>query len=403
MYRKACLQVVIGALLLSGAAVTGPAVPETAAKGSKEYHYDFGSGRVEKGYTKVKDNTAYTKGRGYGFADVSKVKAEDRDTSDELRSDFVTMNGTSFIVDVPNGDYSVTVIAGDEEAALAMDIYAEGHKEALGLTASAGQYAEVTFAVAVIDGRLDLELQGTDPRLNALTLERLPERTAGDKPNVYLAGDSTVMSYPSRYYPMAGWGQRIAEYFTDGVTFTNKAIGGRSSKSFVMDGRLDTILTEIRPGDYLFVQFGHNDASSVPERHTEPFTTYKEYLTMYIDGARQRNAEPVLVTPVGRRSWDENGRFKNDFPDYWLAMKQVAEEKQVPLLDLNSRSIAFYDTVGMEETKALFFWLEPGAYPNWPDGTQDNTHFQEAGALAIAKLVSEGIRDLELPIKAYLK
>lgn len=365
--------------------------------------FDFGPGRVEPGYLKVLDNTVYQAGRGYGFADSAKVIAVDRGTADALRSDFVIMNGTSFDVDVPNGDYSVAVIAGDQASPNLMDVSAEGIVKLKSLSSSAGQFAEASFTIAVIDGQLNLELSGTDPRINALTITKLPDRVRGDRPNVYLAGDSTVMTYSSRYYPQAGWGQKIANYFTDGVTFTNKAIGGRSSKSFVKDGRLDTILTEIRPFDYLFVQFGHNDASSVPERHTDPYTTYKQYLSMYVDGARQRHAFPVLVTPVGRRSWNSDGQFRNDFPDYCTAMKQVAADKKVPLLDLNARSIRFYNSVGIEETKSLFLWLAAGEYPNWPNGVQDNTHFQEAGALQIAKLVSEGIRDLNLPIKAFLK
>lgn len=370
---------------------------------SKIYQFDFGSGRVEPGYSKVTDSTGYQSGRGYGFADPTKVVSVDQGTSDALRSDFVIVNGTSFDVDLPNGDYKVTLLAGDQTAPNLMDVLAEGLSKVKALSSAAGQYAEASFTVAVIDGQLNLELAGTDPRINALTITKLPNRVQGEIPNVYIAGDSTVMTYSSRYYPQAGWGQKIASYFTDGVKFTNKAIGGRSSKSFVKDGRLDAILTEIRPGDELFIQFGHNDASSVPERHTDPYTTYKQYLSMYVDGARQRHAVPVLITPVGRRSWDEAGRFKNDFPDYYEAMKQVAAEKNVPLLDLNARSIAFYNSVGIEGTKSLFLWLAPGVYPNWPNGVQDNTHFQEAGAVEIARLVSAAIRDSNLPIRPLLK
>ncbi len=380
---------------------THPAV--NAIEISKMYKFDFGSGRVEPGYSKVLDNTAYQPGRGYGFVDTSKVTSLDRETSDALRSDFVIMNGTSFDVDLPNGDYKVTVIAGDQAAPNLMDVKAEGRSKIKALSSAAGQFAEASFTIAIIDSQLNLELVGTDPRINALTVTKLPNRVQGDLPNVYLAGDSTVMTYSSRYFPQAGWGQKIANYFTSDVKFTNKAIGGRSSKSFVKDGRLDTILTEIRPNDYLFVQFGHNDASSVPERHTDPYTTFKEYLSMYVDGARQHHAFPVLVTPVGRRSWDSAGQFKNDFPDYYTAMMQVASEKNVPLLDLNARSIQLYNSVGIEGAKSLFLWLAPGEYPNWPNGVQDNTHFQEAGAQQIAKLVSEGIRDLNLPIKAFIK
>ncbi|MGM0880303.1 MAG: rhamnogalacturonan acetylesterase [Bacillota bacterium] len=369
---------------------------------SKVYQFDFGPGLVEPGYEKVLENTEYMTGRGFGFADTSKVTSADRVAPDDLRSDFVMPGGTSFDIDLPIGDYQVTLIAGDQTSANLMDVVAEGITKARAVSSAAGQFAFVSFKLAIIDGQMNLELAGSDARMNALKVAKLPNRVQGQVPNVYLAGDSTVMTYSSRYYPQAGWGQKIANYFTKDVIFTNKAIGGRSSKSFIKDGRLDNILTEIRPNDYLFIQFGHNDASSVPERHTDPYTTFKQYLAMYVDGARQRQAQPVLITPVGRRNWDSAGLFKNDFPDYYEAMKQVAAEKSVPLLDLNARSIAFYNSVGIEESKSLFFWLEPGIYPNWPNGVQDNTHFQEFGAEQIARLVSEGVRDLDLPIEAYL-
>ncbi|QYR22021.1 GDSL family lipase [Paenibacillus sp. sptzw28] len=369
---------------------------------SKVYQFDFGPGQVEPGYTKVLDNTQYSIGSRFGFADTTKAASEDRGAPDNLRRDFVMPGGTSFDVDLPIGDYQVTLIAGDQTEANLMDVTAEGITKARAVSSAAGQFASVSFKIAIIDGQLNLTLAGANARINALVLTKLPNRVQGQVPNVYLAGDSTVMTYPSRFYPQAGWGQKIANYFTKDVTFTNRAIGGRSSKSFVRDGRLDNILTEIRPNDYLFIQFGHNDASSVPERHTDPYTTYKQYLAMYVDGARQRHAQPVLITPVGRRSWDSAGLFKNDFPDYYDAMKQVAAEKGVPLLDLNARSIAYYNTVGIEESKSLFFWLEPGVYPNWPNGVQDNTHFQEYGAEQIARLVSDGVRDLHLPIEAFL-
>ncbi|WP_426451826.1 rhamnogalacturonan acetylesterase [Paenibacillus sp. S-38] len=371
---------------------------------SRVYKFDFGPGAVEQGYTPVRQTSAYSGAVGYGFSDVTKVTyGADRGAPDALRGDYLGADGAAFLLDLPNGDYEVSLISGDQTEANLVDIKAEGIYRARALAAAAGEFSTANFNVAVIDGQLSIEVLGAVPRLNSLVVKKRPNRVKGDKPTAYLAGDSTVQTYSSRYYPQAGWGQKIGEYFTDDVIFANKAIGGRSSRSFVNDGRLDTILNEIRPGDYLFVQFGHNDASSNPERYAAPYTTYKEYLKMYLDGAKQRGATPVLVTPVGRRSWDANGLFKNDFPDYYAAMKQVAEEQNVQLLDLNSRSIAFYNTVGIEETKALFLWLEPGVYPNFPNDVQDNTHFQEAGAVEIARLVTEGIRDLQLGIAAFIK
>ncbi|MBD0379590.1 rhamnogalacturonan acetylesterase [Paenibacillus sedimenti] len=382
---------------------TGAVPRVNAVEISRIFKYDFGPGAIESGYIQVLESTAYSSERGYGFADTTKVSSRDRATSDPLRSDFTMPSGTSFLADVPNGDYQVRIISGDAIAGNSVDIKAEGLTKAAALTTAAGSYSDVTFTVSVIDSQLNVDIVGTVPRINALIATKLPNRVQGTVPNVYIAGDSTVQTYNSSFYPEAGWGQKIADYFTSSVKFTNRAIGGRSSKSFAVEGRLDAILNEIKPNDYLFIQFGHNDASSIPERHTDPYTTYKQYLNMYIDGANQRQAIPVLVTPVGRRSYDANGNFKNDFPDYVTAMKQVASERNVKLIDLNSKSIQYYNSIGVEATKSIFLWLEPGAYPNFPNGVQDNTHFQENGAIQIARLVTDGIREMNLAIISFIK
>jgi lysophospholipase L1-like esterase len=224
-------------------------------------------------------------------------------------------------------------------------------------------------------------------------------------PIVYIAGDSTVMTYRAslNLYPQQGWGAHLPEWFNAGISFSNHAIGGRSSRSFVEDGHLQAILDVIQPGDYLLIQFGHNDASSDATRHTDPFTTYKQYLKMYIDGARQHSATPVLITPVGRRSTNSDGTFKNDFPDYCTAMKQLGTETSTPVIDLMSRSISFYNSIGFAATANVHLWLQAGQYPNWPNGVSDSTHFQEYGSVEIARLVKEGIQATTLPLKSFLK
>lgn len=222
-------------------------------------------------------------------------------------------------------------------------------------------------------------------------------------PTVYIAGDSTVQTYRASMAPQQGWGGRIADFFTTDVIFSNRAIAGRSSKSFVVDGRLDTILSLIKPGDYLFVQFGTNDASSIPERHTDPQTTYKQYLSMYIDGARAHGATPVLVTVTPRRSFDSAGNFKSDFPTYVAAMKELAVAKNVTLIDLTARGIAYLNSIGAEASKGVFLYVPAGQFPAFPNGAMDNTHFQEFGASQMARLVSEGVKASGLPIAAFVK
>jgi lysophospholipase L1-like esterase len=221
-----------------------------------------------------------------------------------------------------------------------------------------------------------------------------PGPTSNEKITIYIASDSTAQTYNASYAPQAGWGQLLGQYFTSNVVITNKAIGGRSSKSFVVEGRLDEILNVIKPGDYLFIQFGHNDATiSKPERYAAPYTTYKEYLGKFVDGARQKGAIPVLITPVARLNY-KNNSFVNDFPDYCTAMKQVAEEKNVKLIDLMSKSLNYYTSLGYNEVYTYYMVSV---------NNTDYTHFTEKGAKQIARLVAEGVKEINSDIAKYSK
>jgi len=221
-----------------------------------------------------------------------------------------------------------------------------------------------------------------------------PEPTPEGKITIYIASDSTAQTYRASYAPQAGWGQFLGQYFTSNIVVDNRAIAGRSSKSFVIEGRLDEILNVIKPGDYLFIQFGHNDATITnPDRYAAPYTTYKEYLGKYVDGARQKGAIPILITPVARLNY-KNNSFVNDFPDYCIAMKQVAEEKNVKLIDLMTKSLNYYTSIGYNETYKLFMVSV---------NNTDYTHFTEKGAEQIARLVSQGVKEINLDISKYLK
>src|SRR5690625_1199297 len=214
------------------------------------------------------------------------------------------------------------------------------------------------------------------------------------KINVYLAGDSTVQTYENKDTPQAGWGQFIENYFKDNVNIHNHAIGGRSSKTFITEGRLDNIIEEISEGDYLLIQMGHNDSTKIrPKRYTEPYEDYKEYLKEYIDRARGKKATPILITPVGRLHY-VNGEFLKDFGDYCNAMKEVAEENNVHLIDLMKSSIHFFTSIGYEEAKSLFMISVNGT---------DCTHFTEKGANEMARLVSQGIKNLSIDLSTCVK
>jgi lysophospholipase L1-like esterase len=161
----------------------------------------------------------------------------------------------------------------------------------------------------------------------------------------------------------------------------NHAVNGRSSKSFVDEGRLDVVLGAIKPGDFLIIQFAHNDEKADdPTRYTEPWTTYQDYLRQYVDGARARGARPVLATPVERRRFDASGNAVPSHGDYPAAMRALAKEERVALLDLQALSLALWQRLGVEETKTYF---------NWTATEQDNTHFNPPGAIAVARLVAQ--------------
>lgn len=220
---------------------------------------------------------------------------------------------------------------------------------------------------------------------------------------VYLAGDSTVADYPHERHPMLGWGARLISLLEPGIRIVNAATNGRSSKSFIDEGRLDAVLAAMGEGDVLLIQFGHNDSKPDAERRTEPWTTYQECLKQYIDGARALGAYPVLISSVSRRRFDENGTLQGTHEDYPEAMKQLAEREGVPFIDLSAKSFARLQEMGMEQSLEWFTWLKPGENPNYPEGVEDNTHLNEKGAAAVARLVAEELAVLPSPLQKRMK
>jgi len=366
--------------------------------------FDFGPGQVAADALAVTSATGFDAEWGYGFSTAPTAAAADIDRGgdDAVRADYVAAQGGTFEIDLGAGDYSVQLIAGDLDAASEIAITAEGMDKVQPTSRLAGDFLEMAFPIALVDGRLTLEIAGSAAALNALTITRLPGRLAGAIPTLYLTGDSTVQTYDAAAYaPQAGWGQMLDRFFDGDVAVVNHAIGGRSSKNFITQGRLDEVLRTVRPGDYLFTQFGHNDATQgVDDRYASP-ADYKEYLRVYVDGARQRGATPVLVTPVSRRAFDaETGLFHVSFPEYVAKMIELADEEDVLLVDLSASSRAYLDEIGPEAAKAVFLHVDPGLFPNRPAGTVDDTHFQEYGAIQLARLIAQDVAALDDPLAA---
>ncbi|MER5434578.1 rhamnogalacturonan acetylesterase [Streptomyces sp. NPDC002588] len=225
--------------------------------------------------------------------------------------------------------------------------------------------------------------QVTSAALAAVPLALAVSGTAeahGRPRTLYIAGDSTAAQKYSDAAPETGWGMALPFFLRADRPVANHAVNGRSSKSFVDEGRLDAILAAIRPGDLLLVQFAHNDEKAEdPTRYTEPWTTYQDYLRLYLAGARAKGARPVLATPVERRRFDAAGNALPTHGEYPAAMRALAEEERVALLDLQALSLALWQELGVEATKTYF---------NWTDTEQDNTHFNPPGAIAVARLVA---------------
>ena len=222
----------------------------------------------------------------------------------------------------------------------------------------------------------------------------LPEK----KTTIWLIGDSTMCQYDSVRFPLTGWGMPFAEYFDSSVRIENKARGGRSTRTFIAENRWKPIEESLSDGDYVFIQFGHNDeAESYPDRYTTP-QDYRNNLIKFVTETRKKNAIPVLITPVSRRKFDSAGNAVETHAVYSKIVREVADQFRVPLIDLDSMSIALVQRFGPKGSPLLFMQIEPGETPNYPAGIHDNTHFNAYGARHIAELVLQGINTLHLEL-----
>lgn len=216
-------------------------------------------------------------------------------------------------------------------------------------------------------------------------------------PRIFIASDSTAQDYKPDKYPQSGWGTML-RCAVPGVTVENRAIGGRSTNSFIREGRLDKIVADLRKGDTLLIQFGHNDASiDKPERYTT-IEQYKANLHRFLDVAKAAGAKAVILTPVARRDF-KDGVEQPSFPTYADAARTVAKETRTPLIDLGKTSQAWVQAAGPDASKAYYLHYEGTAgAPGFPNGIADDTHFSELGARRVADLVAVGLKQTRLPI-----
>ena len=320
-----------------------------------------------------------------------------------------------FSVKVPDGNYRVKVVLGGKKNSNTT-VRAEGRRLMMDniTTKRAKDTQEVSFTVNkrtplideknrvkikdrekayfTWDDKLTLEFNGDMPAVKHIHIEK------ADVPTIYLCGNSTVVD--QNYEPWASWGQMITRWFGPEVAISNHAESGLTARTFIASNRLDKILTTLKKGDYVFVEFGHND-----EKEKKPgdgaWYHYQYQLKIFVDQVRKKGADIVFCTPTQRRAFnDDKKTLMNTHGDFPAAMKMVAEKENVPLIDLNSLTKTFFETLGYEDSKRALVH-----YPKEMYGRElaDNTHFNPYGAYEVAKCVVMGMKQLNLPVVQYLR
>ena len=320
-----------------------------------------------------------------------------------------------FSVKVPDGNYKVRVVLGGKKNGNTT-VRAEGRRLMMDniVTPKAKQTETVEFVVnkrspfieegkkvkikerekdyLAWDDKLTLEFNGDNPAVKSIHVEPV------DVPTIYLCGNSTVVDQNNE--PWASWGQMITRWFGPEVAISNHAESGLTARTFIGSFRLDKILSTLKKGDYVFVEFGHND-----EKEKRPgdgaWYHYQYQLKIFIDQVRAKGAEIVFCTPTQRRQFDNDKKtIRNTHGDFPAAMKMVAEKENVPLIDLNQMTKTFFETLGFENSKRALVHYPEEMYGR---KLEDNTHFNTFGAYEVAKCVVMGMKQLQLPIVQYLR
>ena len=227
--------------------------------------------------------------------------------------------------------------------------------------------------------------------------------TIKDEPvKVYLIGDSTMAIKRPETYPETGWGMPFVQFFDSTVVIDNRAQNGRSSRTFIEEGRWSPVVEALKPGDYVFIQFGHNDEIPTKKSATTK-EQFKSYLIKYVSDTRSKKAQPILLTSMARRKFDEKGKVVGTHDEYAQIVRNVAKETKTPLIDIDPKSQKLLQDLGQDKSALLFNHLLPEEHPNYPKGKSDDTHFNELGARLMAQIVLSEIKLLDLDLKTRIK
>lgn len=384
------------------------------------FKFDFGGNRVEKGFIPITSTSKFDKKKGYGFMDISGLKSVDNG-GNALTGDFITSDKPFyFSVVLPEGNYDIQLTLGDKKGVSETTVRVENRRLMLDdVKTKEGEISEKTISVHVKDSiirnqngekigivklkprerkylhwdnLLTIEFNDKAPKVCSVIIQ--PNKTAK---TIYLTGDSTVVD--AQYEPWASWGQMLPYFFKPNeVVIANYAESGETLKAFEDRHRIDKIWNKLRAGDYLFIQFGHNDQKA----GNSIKSGYRKRLKEWILKTKELGAIPVLVTSMNRRVFDENNKIANTLDDFPDAMREIAKEEKVDLIDLNKLSKTLFEAMGPEKAKKAFVHYPANAYPNQPNALADDTHFNPYGAYELAKCVVKSIIDQNLPLKKYI-
>ncbi|MDN5284610.1 MAG: rhamnogalacturonan acetylesterase [Mucilaginibacter sp.] len=389
-----------------------------AQDAKSSFKFDFGSGTATPGYQKINPDDTFNDSKGYGFDFGSTVTAVTRGDQKKLTGNYITSDKPFyFSVNVPEGNYKVTLTLGDIKGSSEVTVRAESRRLMLEkIKINKGVTNRISFIVNIRkpdistggkvvlksrefgkydwDDKLSLEFNGIRPCIDALEVEKVDNQIT-----VYLAGNSTVVDQDDE--PWCSWGQMITRFFKPGVAIADHAESGLTLGSFLNSHRLDKILSIIKPGDYLFIEFGHNDQKEKgPDDGA--YKSYTERFKLFISQIRAKSAIPVIVTSTSRRAFNDSGKVVNTLGDYPDAARKIAKEQNVALIDLNIMTTKLYEALGNEGSKRAFVWYPANSFPNQTKDLTDNTHFNGYGAYEIAKCIIEGIRSNHLNIARYI-
>lgn len=380
--------------------------------------FDLGEGKAPAGFTKILPDSRYVNDKGYGIDLQSVVTANSATGKNPMQDGYLTgAQPFFFSVKLPDGNYHVKLTLGDDNGTSDAVVRAECRRMMTErIQTRKGEHKTVEFTVNIRDSiirngnspqvklkprerdylhwdnKLTLEFNGAEPKVNAI--EITPEKSG--VVTVFLAGNSTVVD--QSYEPWASWGQMIPVFFKPGkVAIANYAESGETLSSYMAQKRFEKTLSLMKPGDYAFVEFGHNDQKQ-KGAGVGAFTSYKKDLEFFIAEVKKKGGNPVLVTSVQRRRFDNAGKIEETLGDYPAAVRQVAKEQNLPLIDLNAMTKTMYEAWGPEASIKAFVHFPANSFPNQDKELADNTHFRPFGAYEVARLVIKGIRDAHIPL-----